>query len=220
VEVRKTARLALIVVDVQRDFCPGGSLAVSGGDEIVPKLNRVIEAFQKAKLPIFFMRDWHPPDHSSFKSQGGMWPPHCVEGTTGAEFHPALRVPPKSIIISKAINRDFDAYSGFQGTDLEKQLNDHYVNEVFVGGLATDYCVKETSLDALRAGLKVNVLKDCIRGVNLRSGDSALALRTLEEQGAKFVPSRNAIVRSQRTLSSVGCHHSQSSKSSTPIQSK
>ena len=191
-------RMALIVVDVQRDFCPGGSLAVNYGDKIVPKLNKVIEAFQRAKLPIFFTRDWHPPDHSSFKSQGGVWPPHCVRGTTGAEFHPDLKVPPGLVIISKATNSRSEAYSGFQGTDLEKQLRDRRVDEVFLGGLATDYCVKESSLDALRARFNVNVLRDCVKGVNLRRNDSALALRTVEEQGARLVTSGEAIKQSQR----------------------
>jgi nicotinamidase/pyrazinamidase len=190
--------MALIVVDVQRDFCPGGSLAVNHGDKVVPKLNKVIEAFQRAKLPIFFTRDWHPPDHSSFKSQGGIWPPHCVRGTTGAEFHPDLEVPPESVIISKATNSRSEAYSGFQGTDLEKQLRDRRVDEVFLGGLATDYCVKESSLDALRAGFDVNVLRDCVKGVNLRRNDSALALRTVEEGGARLVTSGEAIKQSQR----------------------
>ncbi len=197
-EVGGTARSALIVVDVQRDFCPGGSLAVGGGDIIVPKLNRVIEAFQRAKLPIFFTRDWHPPDHSSFKSQGGIWPPHCVMGTAGAEFHPDLKVPVGSVIVSKATDRNLDAYSGFQGTSLEKQLRRRGVDEVFLGGLATDYCVGESALDALRAGFRVNVLKDCVRGVNLRRGDSALALRKAAEQGARLVTSGEAIKRSQR----------------------
>jgi nicotinamidase/pyrazinamidase len=190
--------MALIVVDVQRDFCPGGSLAVNHGDRVVPKLNKVIEAFQRAKLPIFFTRDWHPPDHSSFKSRGGTWPPHCVRGTTGAKFHPDLEVPPGSVIISKATDSRFEAYSGFQGTDLEKQLRDRHVDEVFLGGLATDYCVKESSLDALRAGFGVNVLRDCVKGVNLRRNDSALAMRAVEERGARLVTSEEAIKQSQR----------------------
>ncbi len=191
-------RTALLVVDVQNDFCPGGSLAVKHGDWVVPKLNRVIEAFQKARLPIFYTRDWHPRDHMSFKSQGGIWPVHCVMGTAGAEFHPDLLVPPGSVIISKATDPHFEAYSSFQGTDLEKQLKDRRVREVFLGGLTTDYCVKESSLDALRAGFKVNVLKDCVKGVNLQRNDASRALRTVSEGGAKLMTSQEAIRRSLR----------------------
>ncbi len=190
--------MALVVVDVQRDFCPGGSLAVSHGDRVVPALNKVIDAFQRAKLPVFFTRDWHPPNHCSFKSQGGIWPSHCVKGTIGAEFHPDLEVPPGSVIISKATDPRSNAYSGFQGTDLERQLKDRHVDEVLLGGLATDYCVKESSLDALHAGFGVSVLKDCVRGVNLRRSDSALALRDLTNRGARLVTSGEAIKRIRR----------------------
>jgi nicotinamidase/pyrazinamidase len=191
-------RLALVVVDVQQDFCPGGSLAVRHGDEVVPKLNEVIEAFEKANLPIFFTRDWHPPNHRSFRSQGGVWPPHCVMGTAGAEFHHGLKIPPGSAIVNKASDPSLEAYSGFQGTDLAEQLKRYHVKELFLGGLATDYCVKESSLDAIRCGFTVNVMKDCVRGVNLRRNDSALALRALAGKGARLVTSAEAIKRSQR----------------------
>jgi nicotinamidase/pyrazinamidase len=192
------ARIALVVVDVQRDFCPGGSLAVRHGDEVVPKLNEVIEAFEKANLPIFFTRDWHPPNHCSFKGQGGIWPPHCVMGTAGAEFHHGLKIPPGSAVISKGSDPSLEAYSGFQGTDLAEQLKRHHVRELFLGGLATDYCVKESSLDAIRCGFAVNVMRDCVRGVNLRRNDSALALRAVAEKGARLVTSTEAIKNSQR----------------------
>jgi nicotinamidase/pyrazinamidase len=192
------ARLALVVVDVQQDFCLGGSLAVRRGDEVVPKLNEVIEAFEKANLPIFFTRDWHPPNHCSFRSQGGAWPPHCVMGTAGAEFHHSLKIPPGSTIISKGSDPDLEAYSGFQGTDLAEQLNRRHVKELFLGGLATDYCVKESSFDAIRCGFTVNVMKDCVRGVNLRRNDSALALHAMAEKGVRLVASTEAIKSSQR----------------------
>jgi nicotinamidase/pyrazinamidase len=190
--------LALVVVDVQQDFCPGGSLAVKHGDEVVPKLNEVIEAFEKANLPIFFTRDWHPPNHCSFKSQGGIWPPHCVMGTTGAEFHHLLKVPPGSTIINKGSDPNHEAYSAFESTDLAEQLKRHHVKEFFIGGLTTDYCVKESSLDAIQYGFTVNVIKDCVKGVNLRRNDSALALRAVEEKGARLVTSTKAIKSSQR----------------------
>jgi nicotinamidase/pyrazinamidase len=183
------------VVDVQRDFCPGGALAVKDGDRVVPRLDKVIEAFDRAGLPIIFTRDWHPADHVSFRSQGGIWPPHCVQNSLGAEFHPDLEVPQSSTIISKGDKPKLEAYSGFQGTDLEKRLRALGVDEVFIGGLATDYCVKETSLDALRAGLSVKVMEDCIMAVNVRPGDGAVALRAIQEQGAKIVTSDAAIKR-------------------------
>lgn len=178
---------------MQRDFCPGGALAVKSGDRVVPRLNRVITAFTKASLPIFFTRDWHPRNHVSFKEQGGIWPPHCVMGTAGAEFHPKLRVPREAFVISKGTKADLEAYSGFQGTDLEKRLKEAGVREVFLGGLATDYCIKETSLNALDAGLKVKVLQDCVRGVNRREGDSELALREAVARGARLVTSSHAV---------------------------
>jgi nicotinamidase/pyrazinamidase len=192
------ARLALVIVDVQRDFCPGGSLAVRHGDAVVPRLNDVIEAFERANLPIFFTRDWHPPNHCSFKSQGGIWPAHCVMGTEGAEFHGDLMVPPGSTIISKATDPNFEAYSGFQGTDFAEQLRKHGVSELFIGGLATDYCVKVTSIDAMENGFAVSIIRDCVRGVNLRRSDSALALRALVARGARLVTSAQAIRSSQR----------------------
>jgi nicotinamidase/pyrazinamidase len=186
-------RRALLVVDVQRDFCPGGSLAVKDGDKVVPKLNKVVEAFQSAGVPVFFTRDWHPPDHISFKSRDGPWPPHCVQGTPGAEFHPRLKVPKDAVVISKGAEPDFEAYSGFQGTDLGKRLKDLGVEEVFIGGLTTDYCVKESSIDALSMGLKVNVLTDCIKGVNVRPDDSDTALRLIASKGARLTSSTDAI---------------------------
>jgi len=175
------------------DFCPGGGLAIEHGDEIVPRLNGVIRAFERAGFPIFFTRDWHPPDHCSFKNQGGKWPPHCVMGTPGARFHPDLRVPPGSAVISKASERDFEAYSAFQGTDLAQRLREEKVKEVFLGGLATDYCVKESCLDALASGFSVNVIEDCAKGVNVRKGDSALALDAMAAGGARMTTSTDVI---------------------------
>jgi len=183
----------LLVVDVQRDFCPGGTLAVKGGDKVVPRLNKVIEAFTGASLPIFFTRDWHPPNHLSFVAEGGIWPPHCVKGTLGAEFHPKLRVPWGAVIISKGTIAGSEAYSAFQGTDLGKRLKELGTEEVLVGGLATEYCVKESALDALVAGLKVKVLRDGVRGVNLRNDDSELALKEVVARGARLITSSDAM---------------------------
>lgn len=187
--------LALIIVDVQRDFCPGGALAVKDGDKTVPRLNKVIGAAEAAGLPVYFTRDWHPPSHISFKSQGGVWPSHCVQGTPGAEFHSDLLIPRSATVISKGDKPRKEAYSGFQGTALARLLRSKGVDEVFVGGLATDYCVKETALDALREGFNVDVMTDCVRAVNLRPGDGARALRTVKTKGAELTTSSAAIKR-------------------------
>jgi nicotinamidase/pyrazinamidase len=185
----------LLVVDVQNDFCPGGALAVKKGDKVVPRLNKAIAAFARAGLPIFFTRDWHPPNHISFRDQGGIWPPHCVQGTIGAGFHPDLAIPDGATIISKGDKPSAEAYSGFQGTDLERRLKRAGVKEVFLGGLATDYCVKESCLDALQRSFRVNVLRDCVMAVNVKPGDGAKALREMRRAGAKLTTSQAAIKR-------------------------
>lgn len=180
---------ALLVVDVQNDFCPGGSLPVTEGDKVVPVLNRYIERFREAHLPIFATRDWHPESTSHFNTAGGVWPPHCVRGTRGAEFHPDLRLPEDVILISKGIG-DEDSYSGFQGADatgaqLAKLLHQRGVKRLFVGGLATDYCVKHTVLDGLKEKFKVVLLEDAIRGVDLNPGDSDRAVEEMVQAGAE-----------------------------------
>lgn len=191
-------KAALVVVDVQNDFCPGGALAVAGGDSIIPSLNRVISAFRKSRLPVVFTRDWHPRNHCSFREQGGAWPRHCVARTRGAGFHPMLNVPRGSIIVSKAKAPDLEAYSGFHDTDLEERLKRLGVGKLFVGGLATDYCVKQTALDGLGAGFDVYVMTDCIKGVNLRKSDSSAALGLVRKRGAKLIDSRAALEKSRR----------------------
>ncbi len=189
----KPTKLALLVVDVQRDFCPGGALAVKRGDEIVPRLNSVIDAFTEADLPIFYTMDWHPPDHRSFRAQGGIWPPHCIKGTPGAEFHPSLQIVPGTRIFSKGYRADREAYSGFDGTGLEKTLKSAKVKGFVIGGLTTDYCVKETTLDGRAAGFEVEVLADCIRAVNVKPGDGLRAMDEMKKAGAKLVSSKEAI---------------------------
>ena len=184
-----------MVVDVQVDFCPGGALAVKDGDEVVSGLNRVIKEFERRSLPIFFTRDWHPVDHISFKSRGGIWPSHCVQGTPGAKFHPGLRIPAAAVIISKGTSRDAEAYSGFQGTGLEERLKSLGINEIFLGGLTTDYCVRETTLDAHKAGFVVTVMDDCIRAVDARPGDGARALADMRRVGAKLATSEEVAKR-------------------------
>ena len=177
---------ALIVVDVQRDFLPGGALGVPHGDEVVAPLNAAIDAFERAGQPVFASRDWHTPDHCSFKARGGPWPPHCVAGTPGAQFAGELRLPASAIVVSKAETADADSYSAFGGTDLARQLEQKGVKRVFVGGLATDYCVLNTVLDALAAGLEVVVLGDAVRAVEVAPGDGARAISTMEQAGARL----------------------------------
>lgn len=176
----------LVVVDVQNDFCPGGALPVPEGDKVVPVLNEYVEKFRKAGAAIIFTRDWHPHDHSSFKSQGGLWPPHCVQDSKGAEFHKALIIPPGAEVVSKADKRD-EAYSFFQGTDLARELHQRGLTKMVVGGLATDYCVKETVLDGLKHGFEVYHLDDASRGVNVHPNDSELALTEIVKRGAKRI---------------------------------
>ena len=184
---------ALLVVDVQLDFCPGGTLAVKDGDKVVPTINRVIAGFEQAKLPVFFTRDWHPADHISFKKQGGPWPPHCVQGTKGAGFHPSLRVPTSAVVLSKGDDPTKEAYSGFQGTDLEARLRGLGVREVYIAGLTTDYCVKETATDAVKAGFAVTVIEDCTRAVDAEPGDGVRAISQMRNAGAKLENSSSVI---------------------------
>lgn len=175
---------ALIVVDVQKDFLPGGRLAVPHGDEVIPVLNRYISLFQGRGLPVFLTRDWHPPEHCSFQAQGGPWPPHCVASTAGAEFASTLDIPAGTPVISKGTERRRDAYSGFEGTDLDRRLEKLGVSRVFVGGLATDYCVLNTVRDALAGGLRVVLLRDACRAVNVQARDGVRAEREMERLGA------------------------------------
>ena len=166
---------ALLIVDVQNDFLPGGSLAVSHGDEVIPVLNRYIGEFAAQGLPVYATRDWHPQQHCSFRAKGGPWPPHCIANTHGAEFAAALRLPPGATVISKATSLDKDAYSGFEGTDLDPRLRAVGIRRLFIGGLATDYCVLNTVRDALQLGYAVMLLTDAIRAVDVQPGDGQRA---------------------------------------------
>lgn len=183
-KLKITKQDALIVVDVQKDFCPGGALAVPEGDSVVPVLNRYIERFADEKLPIFATRDWHPAKHKSFKEFGGIWPVHCVQKSDGANFHPDLKLPETAKIISKATKVKEEAYSGFQGTDLKELLKKQKVKRIFVGGLATDYCVKNTVLDGLKAGFTTFLLMDAVKGVDVNPGDSERAIEEMLSAGA------------------------------------
>lgn len=176
---------ALIVVDVQNDFCPGGTLAVAHGDEVVAPLNKLIAEFLQRGDPVFKSRDWHPPTTKHFADFGGTWPVHCVQGTKGAQFHPDLTDDARIQIISKGLG-DEDSYSAFDGTDLAAQLRKLGVDEVLVGGLATDYCVKNTALDALKEGFAVKALTNAMRPVDLQPGDGERAIEEMRRAGAEL----------------------------------
>jgi nicotinamidase/pyrazinamidase len=183
------SRDALVIVDVQNDFCPGGTLAVPAGDEVVPVLNRYAERFAARGAPIFASRDWHPATTKHFKAWGGAWPPHCVQGTRGAELHPELRLPSGTELVSKGADPELDAYSCFQaetdaGLPFAAALGEVGVGRLFVGGLATDYCVKATVLDALKEGFEVVLLEDAVRAVDVNRGDGERALAEMKAAGA------------------------------------
>jgi nicotinamidase/pyrazinamidase len=188
----------LLVVDVQRDFLPGGALAVPAGDRVVAPLNDCLDAFAAAGRPMFASRDWHPVDHVSFHAQGGPWPAHCIAGTPGAAFPAALHLPPEAVVISKAQQRDREAYSAFAGTELAQQLRRAGSRRLFVGGLATDYCVLRTVLDARWLGFEVVVLRDAIAAVDAEPGDGERAIAEMERAGASFVDSRDVVVEALR----------------------
>ena len=184
------AKQALIVVDVQNDFCPGGTLAVSHGDEVVAPLNELIDEFLERGDPVYKSRDWHSPTTKHFQMYGGTWPVHCVQNTEGAEFHPQLKDDPRIRVISKGLG-DTDCYSAFDETDLDEQLRQQGVREVLVGGLATDYCVKNTVIDALKHGFKVKALENAMRAVDLKPGDGERAIEEMRTAGAEIVNGDN-----------------------------
>jgi nicotinamidase/pyrazinamidase len=181
-------RTGLLIVDVQNDFCDGGALAVAGSEGAVAALNRYLEAVVPQGMTVFVSRDWHPAITSHFKTYGGPWPVHCVQGTRGARFHPGLHVPPDAIVITKGESQESPGYSAFEGRTTEgksfrEELRARSIGHLVVGGLATDYCVKHSVLDALSSGLQVTVLEDAIAGV--RPDDSAAALTEMRDKGAR-----------------------------------
>ena len=183
---------ALLIVDLQVDFCPGGALAVPAGDEVVGPINRIIDRFPF----VIASRDHHPEDHCSFAHRGGPWPSHCVRGTPGVELHPDLRREHVDLLIDKATTPGQECYSAFGERDLAAELRSRSIRHLFVGGLATDYCVQASVLDALAAGFAVTLLLDCTRAVNARPtpafepGDGERAIRRMVDAGAVAVSSR------------------------------
>lgn len=184
-------RAAFLIVDVQVDFCPGGNLAVPAGDTIIPVINRYVELFRKAGLPLFASRDWHPPVTSHFVQYGGLWPPHCVQGSEGARFHPTLQLFDDVTVVSKGMDPAKDDYSAFhavteQGTPFPGLLRELGIERLYIGGLATDYCVRASALEGIKQGFAVTVLTDAVKGVNLKRGDSARALKEMARAGAEM----------------------------------
>jgi len=200
---------ALLIVDFQNDFTPGGALEVKGGDEIGPALNAIADRFDL----VVATRDWHPPDHGSFVGvevdperwhgidPPGIWPPHCVQNTPGAELHSSLDRSKVDVVVDKAQDPHTQGYSSFHGGNLAEVLRERGVDHVWIGGLATDYCVKNTVLDARREGLEVTVVKDAIRGIDVEPGDSERALEEMREAGADFTTSEELLA--ERTPSAA-----------------
>jgi nicotinamidase/pyrazinamidase len=176
---------ALLVTDMQIDYLPGGALPVEGGNDIIPVINDYIRRFVDAKAHVLASRDWHPQNHMSFKEQGGPWPPHCVQETAGAKFSPNLKLPQRTNVISKATDPQKEAYSVFDGTNLDSELSKLGVKRLFVAGVATDYCVVNTVLDARRLGYETVVLTDATLGIEVKSGDVDRAFEAMLKSGAE-----------------------------------
>jgi len=199
-------RTALLIVDVQNDFCAKGALAVPDGDAVVPAVNDVARRFAGAGWPVYASRDWHPPDARHFKEHGGLWPVHCVARTHGAAFHPDLVLPESTAVVTKGATRDDDGYDAFEGRlddgrPLEVALRAGGVTHLVVAGLATDYCVKQSALGARRAGFDVTVLEDACRAVNVQPGDEQEAIEEMRAAGVKVVNSRDWTVAGAGTQS-------------------
>jgi len=187
-----SARDALVIVDVQNDFCPGGALGVREGDRVVSILSRYAERFAALGAPIFASRDWHPAETIHFRPYGGVWPPHCVQGTAGAAFHPELVLPPGTEIVSKGMDPRADAYSCFDaeasdGLPFAAALGERGISRLFIGGLATDYCVRATVVDGVQAGFDMVVLEDAVAAVDLAPGDGDKALAEMRAAGARLI---------------------------------
>jgi nicotinamidase/pyrazinamidase len=180
---------ALLIIDFQNDFTAGGALAVQGGDEIAEPVKRLASEFEY----VFATRDWHPPDHASFETEGGPWPVHCVQGTHGAELHPAMRDIEVEAIVDVGVAREDEGYSGFEHSKLADLLRENGVDEVAVVGLATDYCVRASAIDACHEGFETTVVTDAIRAVEVEPGDGERALEDMKRAGAKLATSRELL---------------------------
>lgn len=175
---------ALLVIDMQYDFLPGGSLGVPDGDHVIAPINRLLALYGERGLPIYATRDWHPADHCSFAAQGGPWPPHCVAGTPGASFSGEMALPTHAVVISKADSATVDAYSAFGGTGLADQMRQRGITRLAACGLATDYCVLNTVTDALKEGFDTLIVPEAMRAVDVQPSDGARAIEQMVAQGA------------------------------------
>lgn len=196
----KLSSAALVLVDIQNDFCPGGALAVAEGDRIIEVVNRMMPWFSF----VVATQDWHPSNHISFKERGGPWPPHCVQGTRGAQLHPSLDRNHIDAYLRKAATAEKDAYSEFEAVDdrgraLDEVLKDREIKTVYVVGLATDYCVKATVFDALKNGYEVYAVVDGMRAVDLTPGDGERALKEMASSGARLIESAEILPRDKST---------------------
>jgi len=194
---------ALLIVDVQNDFRPGGALAVRDGDRVVPVLNRLAGRASALGIPVYATRDWHPPDTKHFAERGGKWPVHCVAGTEGARLHPDLQLPPGALIVSKGTSTEDDGYSAFEGNiagrgSLLADLRARGIDEVVIGGLTTDYCVRLSALDARRFGLGAIVISDAIGAVDASPGDGDRALAEMRAAGVEVVSSDRVFQSAER----------------------
>ncbi len=192
--IGQPAVTAILVVDVQRDFCPGGALAVSGGDRVVPVLNQILLAAHSRRIAIYATRDWHPSDSSHFLAGGGPWPVHCIAGSPGACFHADLGLPEDALIVNKGTTPKSDGYSAFEGcladgTPLADNLSHRGITNLVIGGLATDYCIRHSVLDAIRGGWRVTLVTDVIEAVELTPGDGKRALAEMRDAGADLLRS-------------------------------
>jgi nicotinamidase/pyrazinamidase len=176
---------ALLITDIQNDFLPGGALPVSGGDQIIPVLNEFARRFKDGDATVFASKDWHPPNHCSFKQQGGPWPPHCVQETNGAKFSPLLKLPKNAVVVFKAADPMRESYSVFDGTNFAEELKERGIKRFFIGGLATDYCVVNTVLDARKLGYETVVLMDAVRGIDVEPGDVDRAIESMLKAGVE-----------------------------------
>jgi nicotinamidase/pyrazinamidase len=193
---------ALLIVDLQNDFCPGGALGVRGGDRVIPVLNRLAARASALGIPVYASRDWHPADTKHFAVRGGKWPVHCVAGTEGARLHADVQLPPGALIVSKGTSTEDDGYSAFEGSiagrgSLLADLRARGIDEIVIGGLTTDYCVRETALDAKRFGLGVTVVADAIAAVDVNPGDGARALDELQAAGVDVRHSSDVLQSSE-----------------------
>jgi nicotinamidase/pyrazinamidase len=195
VKPARDRRSALLIVDVQKDFCPGGALPVAEGDRVVPALNRYAAEAAERGMPVYASRDWHPAVTRHFKEYGGQWPPHCVQNSEGGRFHADLALPASAIVVSKGQDPDQPGYSAMEGytadgKTLLADLRERRIDHLYVGGLATDYCVRQSVLDALREGFSVTVLQDAVAGIDATPGDTDRALSEMRDAGATIAPGR------------------------------